>query len=377
MTTYGVPLLVLATTNSPRLTGLAFALEWIPRLCAFTLAGAAVDRYGTARVFRVACLARSLVVVAAALLLSRLSGGPDATATVMVLATLTGVLTEFSYIAAETAGAAASRQAGDHAHQVQTVLLGIDQVAVLAGPALAGLLLEWSGAPGMLSVIACSSAFAAALASSRSAVRTAAAPVPVITGLRTGWATLRSLPALTWLVTGLTLSNLSLGLLQAATPVLVIKEMGHSSADVGLVWSAAALASLPALMVCRGAIDRYGLLAVGSVCAAIAATACLVASTAHTYGMYLLMIAALMVGEGGMTVVLRTVRSNLIPASVFSSTLSLTILLLLLPFPVAGALVALTPPGLLGHVITGCAVLQALGLAAAFTRLKNHRLTRS
>lgn len=77
-----------------------------------------------------------------------------------------------------------------------------------------------------------------------------------------------------------------------------------------------------------------------------------------------------------MTVVLRTLRAHLVPAEVFGSTLSLIILLLLAPFPLAGALVALTPPDLLGHAITACAVLQAVGLAVAFAKLRTHPATR-
>lgn len=62
-------------------------------------------------------------------------------------------------------------------------------------------------------------------------------------GLKVGWATLRSLPALAWLITGLTVSNIATGTLQAAAPVLIVQQMGHTSASVGLIWSAAAAAS--------------------------------------------------------------------------------------------------------------------------------------
>ncbi|MGD3109354.1 MFS transporter [Streptomyces sp. YGL11-2] len=369
MTTYGIPLLVLATTNSAALTGAAFALEWIPRLGAFAFAGALVDRHGTTTVLRLASAARAVVVLAAVLLLPALPQGLATTVIVMLLAASTGVLTEFSYIAAETAGGVASREAGDRAHRVQSVLLGIDQVATLAGPALAALLLRWAGAAGMLTAIAGFSLLTTALAP-RQFHREQAAAQPVFQGLRTGWQTLRSLPTLGWLVTGLTVSNLAVGLLQAAAPVIVVKQLGHSTADVGLVWSAAAVTSLGAVAVCRRAIDRWGLWPVGALSATLAASACLAVSLTHTYSVYLALIAVLMAGEGGLTVVLRTLRSHLIPAQVFGATLSLTILLLLLPFPVAGVLVAAVPPALLGHVITGCAVLQALGLSTAFARLR-------
>ncbi|NEC67037.1 MFS transporter [Streptomyces sp. SID9727] len=370
MTTYGIPLLVLATTNSAALTGLAFALEWIPRLGAFAFAGALVDRHGTTAVLRYASVARALVVLAAAVLLPRQETGLGATVTVMVLAASTGILTECSYIAAETAGGVASREAGAGAHRVQSVLLGIDQVATLAGPALAGLLLQWTGATGMLIVIAVFSLLTSALAPRQYRQSKPAAAHPVGKGLRTGWSTLRSLPALGWLVAGLTVSNLAVGLLQAAAPVIIVKRLGHSTADVGFIWSVAAVGTLGAVALCRRAIDRLGLWPVGVVSATIAATACLAVSFADSYHAYLALITVLMAGEGGMTVVLRTLRSRLIPANVFGATLSLTILLLLLPFPLAGVLVAVVPPAQLGHVITLCAVLQATGLFTAFTRLR-------
>lgn len=152
--------------------------------------------------------------------------------------------------------------------------------------------------------------------------------------------------------------------------MIVVKQFGHSSADVGLIWSVAAVASLITVAVCRRAIDRFGLWPVGALSATVAAGACLAVSLTHTYTAYLVLIAVLMAGEGGMTVVLRTLRSHLIPQQVFGATLSLTILLLLIPFPLAGALVATVPPALLGHVITICAAVQALGLGLAFLRLR-------
>jgi MFS family permease len=369
MTTYGIPLLVMATTGSPALTGLAFALEWIPRIGAFTVAGTLVDRHGTARVFRAACLARALAVLAAAIGLTALDARtPAATVTVMLLAAATGMLTEFSYVAAETAGGEASRKAGARAHRVQSVLLGIDQSATLAGPALSGLLLERGGPAVMLGTLASFSLLAAALGPRERGAPTGAAFAK--RGLRTGWETLRSLPALAWLVGGLVISNGAVALLHAAVPVVVVTELGHSSTDAGLIWSAAAVASLLAITASRAAIDRWGLWPVGAAAAAVASAATLAVANADTYRGYLLLIAALMAGEGALMVVLRTLRSHLIPPGVFGSTLAVTLLLLLLPYPIAGLIVAAVPPAHLGQAITAAAVLQALGLAVAFARLR-------
>ncbi|MFJ8697786.1 MFS transporter [Streptomyces ardesiacus] len=372
MSTYGIPLLVLSTTRSATLTGAAFTLEWIPRLAAFGWAGSMVDRRGAAVVFHLASLGRALVLAAGGILLYLYPSGAVASVTVMVLAAATGVLTQFSHVAAETAGAAAGRRAGPRAHRVQAVLLGIDQTATLAGPALAGVLLL-AGPPSMLTVVTGFSLLAAMLA-----LRTPPSPVLPArapkgrpgAGLATGWRTIRALPALGWLVAGLTLSNLATGLLQAAGPVIVVQHFGQSTTAVGLVWSAAAAATLVAVTICRFALDRRGLWPVGAACSVIASLACLAAALAPDYLSYLAMVAVLMAADGGLAVVLRTLRSRLIPPEAFGSTLSATILILLLPFPVAGVLTVLTPPDALGHVITACAALQTLGLFCAFARLR-------
>ncbi|GAA2440236.1 MFS transporter [Streptomyces glaucus] len=374
MATYTVPLLVLGTTDSSSLTGVAFVLAWGPRLCTFGLAGSAVDRLGAGRVFRMAACARAVVVGLAAPVLL-LVGDTAAAVVVMLLAACTGFLTEFSYIAAESVGAVASREAAGGAHRVQSVLLGIDQAAALIGPAAGGVLLQWGGSSGMLAAISGLSILSAVITPH---IRQ---PVPEATpsllrGLRSGWSTLRALPMLAYLVAGLALSNLALGVLQAATPVVLMKQLGQSSASVGLVWSAAAAASLLAVAGARIAIDRWGLVRTGRVASLITVAPCFALAHADSYPAYLLLIAVFMAGDSALAVVLRTLRSSLIPAEVFGSTLSLTVLILLLPFPLAGVVMAAVAPADLDAVITACAVLQCLGLALAFVRAGRLRPSR-
>ncbi|ALO99778.1 Integral membrane protein [Streptomyces hygroscopicus subsp. limoneus] len=369
MATYGIPLLVLATTKSSSLTGIAFIMAWAPRLCTFALAGLAVDRFGPVRVFRLAATARALV---AALAVPALATADDTTTPglVMLLAACAGCLTQFSFIAAESVGAVTSRDAGDAAHRVQSVLLGIDQAAALAGPAAGGLLLQWAGFSGMLTAIAGLSVVSAAITPRmhRPPAQPGEATGPAAGGWRTGWATLRALPALAWLVVGLALSNLALGLLEAATPVIVVQQLGRSSAMVGLVWSCAAGASLLAVATSRVAIDRWGLRGVGRCAALVTVVPCFLIAHTRSYLVYLVLIAVFMAGDSVLAVVLRTLRSHLIPAEVFGSTLSVTVLILLAPYPVAGILMALIAPTALHTTITVCAALQCVGLAFAFTR---------
>ncbi|MFJ1733147.1 hypothetical protein [Streptomyces sp. NPDC088254] len=80
-----------------------------------------------------------------------------------------------------------------------------------------------------------------------------------------------------------------------------------------------------------------------------------------------------MAGEGALTVVLRTLRARLIPAAVFGGTLSVTIVLIVIPMPVAGALVAALPADRLPALLLTCSAAQGLAMALAFRGLWRHR----
>ncbi|MFJ5157537.1 MFS transporter, partial [Streptomyces sp. NPDC088353] len=315
MATYAMPLVVLATTGSASLTGLAFALEWIPRVAAFGFAGTLVDRSGAAIVCFIASLTRALLVAAASVALHLVPPGTAETVTVMALAAVTGALTQFSFIANEAVGAVVSRQTQRQSHKVQSVLIGIDQTATLIGPALGGLLLL-TGPTRMLACLSMLSFASAALAlqTPPTPLRTTrhGGPAPG-GGLREGWQTLRSLPSLRRLVAGLACSNLTLGLLQSASPILVEDRFGHSPAAAGALWSIAAAATLVAVACCRAGLDRLGLWGVGAISATIAAAACLAVPQAPSYTSYVTLIALFMAADGGLTIVLRTLRSQVIP----------------------------------------------------------------
>lgn len=109
---YAVPLLVLTTTGSASLTGVAFLMEWLPRLAAFTVGGPLVDRYRADRVFRAATAVRSLLLITAAAALALLPGsGTLTTAVVMAVGAISGFLAQAAFLAVETIGAETSRRA--------------------------------------------------------------------------------------------------------------------------------------------------------------------------------------------------------------------------------------------------------------------------
>jgi hypothetical protein len=284
-----------------------------------------------------------------------------------VFGAVSGLLAEVSYVAVETLGAEASRRS-QQPHQVQAAQTGIDQGAVLIGPLLGGILLMASASVLLIVVALLAMTAAVCTVNSSSPSQHPGAP----SSLLTGWRTLRRTPALAWLVAGLAASNLATGVLQAAAPITVIHRFHYSTASVGAVWSAAAVASLLSVVATRRAIDRWQVWTVGATAAVLATFACAAAALAPGFAFYTTAVAVVMAAEGAMTVVLRTLRSRLIPPAAFGSTLAVTIILMLVPLPTAGALIATVPASALPRLLLTCSVLQGLVLAACFAGLRRH-----
>lgn len=376
MATYGIPLLILATTGSGALTGLAYLVEWVPRLATFTVVGTLVDRHGPHRVFRLANAARTVLAVLTLAALSALPGDGAASTTVaLCFCALAGITAQVSFLAAEAIGSAHSQQSPQRAHRVQSVQIGVDQGALIIGPLLGGVLLL-AGPLALLAAIA-----AASLAAVGGTVgwhppaAASAVTSPATSFARSLGAGLRTVarqPALVWLVAGLAASNLALAVIESSAPITVMQHFGHTSAMVGAVWSAGAALSLLGLAACGRSIDRWGLWAVGAMGAVVVCLGSLTTALAPGFATYTAGVALLLGADAVMTVVLRTLRARLIPPRGSGATLSVTVVAVLLPFPLAGALVAAVPASGLPVLLTACALVQITVLAAAFAGLRRH-----
>ncbi|MFJ4868567.1 hypothetical protein [Streptomyces sp. NPDC088757] len=133
------------------------------------------------------------------------------------------------------------------------------------------------------------------------------------------------------------------------------------------------MATLLAVWLSRRAIDRFGIWPVGAATGTLATVACLATALTPTFPAYTVTVGVVMASEGAMTVVLRTLRARLIPAQAYGSTLAVTIILVLLPLPLAGALIALVPPAGIPHLLLACAAVQGLALSACFAGLRRHQ----
>ncbi|MGW2449120.1 hypothetical protein [Streptomyces sp. NPDC001675] len=101
-----------------------------------------------------------------------------------------------------------------------------------------------------------------------------------------------------------------LGLLQSASPILVEDRFGHSPAAAGALWSIAGALTLAAVACCRAGLDRLGLWGICVISASVAAAACLAVPQALSYPGYMTLEALFIAADGGLAVVLRTLRRS-------------------------------------------------------------------
>jgi len=367
---YAVPVLVYQLTASVGWAGVAFAIEWMPRLAAVAVGGPLVDRADPRAVMVVVALGRALVVMVG---LAALAGGAGAVA-VISIGVFCGALAELGYVAAESLGAAAGR--GADAAQVQAVQTAIDQGAVLLGPLLGGVLLLTGpyvglGAVGGLSLAAVIVAAAVRLPPCAERGISSAGRAGMVHGLQRGAAALRALPMLCWMIAALAAMNLLSAVLQAATPVLVA-AWGRSPAATGAVWSLSAGACLLAAAVSARMLPRVGPARMTVGACAAGAMAAAAAGLAPCYAAYTAALALLAAAEGAALVALRTARAQLLPDAVFGSAVAVTVLVLLSPMPLGGVLLALVPTGRLPVLLVSAALAQGAVTLVTARALRRH-----
>jgi MFS family permease len=371
MVVYAVPLIVLRITGSAAWAGAAFLVEWLPRLAAIIGAGPLIDRYSPAIAAFTSSALRTAATVATIAGIA-LGGGIGV---VLAYAVATGMLAEGTFLASEALSAEASRRAGAHGHRVQATMTGIDQCAQLVGPAIGALLLL-AGPAALLMIVALLSLVVSTEAllvrTDRPHLHLVTDPPPgIVTAIATGTGVIRRTPALAWLVGALMVGNLVSGVVEIATPVLA-RGYGYPPSASGIIWSASAAIALVVIAAARRGVDRFGLFPVGLVGAAVTCMAARAAALAPTIWAYGAAVAVMMGAEGAVTVVLRTARVRLIPERHFGAALSATVLLVLLPMPLAGALVAASSAHL-PTLLAVCATVQAAAIACCFTGLWRHR----
>jgi len=243
-----LPWLVLTTTGSASLTGLAGFAEMTPYVLAKAFGGPMIDRFGGRRV-GVLCDTASMATVAAVPLL-HLLGALDLPV-LLALVALLGLFRGPSDAAKHALVPEIVDAAAVPTERVTGLAGASERLAATAGAALAGVLVAAVGPANALLVDAASFGVAAVLIALTAPRRTRAAEadsdsdsaLPYLQRLRSGWNHLRRDKVLVGITVMLAVTNL---LDQAFTTVLVpvwAKDGGYGAETVGLLFGVFAAAS--------------------------------------------------------------------------------------------------------------------------------------
>lgn len=371
MSTYLIPVVIYATTGSVGLSGLAFAVQWLPRVVALPVLGVLVDRFPIGRQFLVNDLARAGVLLVVAVVAEPVS--------LMAASAVMTLLNGHAVIATETVltRCVPSRLMPDAQARVQVA----QQLSFTAGPALGGALLVWPGLSG--GVVLISGVLVVAAVATSAALRSLEVRRGAVTGspLRNlvdgarvvlGSKPLLSLVSLTIVV------NLVAGLALGALPVIVVGDFDAAPSMTGLVAGAASVMSLVAALLTKRLLRRtsIGTVVAGAGAALVASgpAMALAPNLAVFTAAYVLWTAGVTV----FTIWLRTRRLDHLPPDAVGGALGFFVAAVLAATPIAGVLLAVfgTASGAQHLMLIMCGVSAVLAVPAVLSWIRSTRARR-
>jgi MFS family permease len=361
---FAVPLLVYKTTGSVSKSGLAFFIEWAPRVLSLPVAGVLADRFGGPAVYIFVDGTRSLLCALGFVLLLNLPTGSFLILSVLV--SLLAILNAQAFVALE---ASLPRYVGaGQLPKAQALLQGSEQTSQILGPALAafcatlvstqGLLLVCAGmfAVSFVNVLAMRVALAMAPSSNRSS--------SLFESLRTGVQTLRNTPVLFAMI-GLTiLVNLMIGVTLASSAALTTGVFSMPDHYFGLLYTLGGAVGVASFFALPRLTKRFPLVRLGTTAYATMCLGAVAIGLAPNYGQFAFGLALLLGSVGLFNVFIRTERVRHIPPEHLGKTMGLIVLLNQMPLPLSGLLVALFSEKLGAQrvilAVAGAAILTAL-----------------
>ncbi|MBP0590142.1 MFS transporter [Paraburkholderia sp. LEh10] len=359
-----VPLVVFQTTQKATSSGIAFFIEAFPRYIVFPVCGALCDRMSPVTVLRASQRYRALACAAGMAGFAALGG----IGWLIALSAVCGALTSQGLVAREVL--LPQSFVSERFEKVLSYAQIADQVGVVLGPMLAGLLLGWwrweivVGVAALLFFAADGATLLWQRASRFEWTMRGHEPVNWLAPVKTALAHVARLPGLGRLVALAAAENLVIGVTLATSAAMVTGLHGRRDAFYACVQTAGAIATIAILLViARVRIARNALGLVSFV--AIFAGGLIAGLSPSVWGYVAGFL--LIVGFDKMfSIYIRSVRQAIIPAGDYGKTLGVVIMLNNLTQPLAGLLVGLfSGNGRIGAVVVAISLgMGALGAVA-------------
>lgn len=336
---FAVPLAVLEATGSARYAAVAFVIEWVPRVVGFPLIGAVVDGLRLKRVFLGLDLARAVLLVAAAGILTTF--GTFATLSALMAAMSVGYVVNFLGMEATIPN---NLPPGDYP-RAHSIVQGVEQASQVVGPAVAAFIYQAGHIEVMLLVCAALYVFSALnialLAIQDSSSANSASVARIVSTTRVAFGVLLQrreviyLSGLTWVV------NFVYGTALAISAAVVVQHFGQGPPAFGGMQSAAALVALTVFAAIPLLVRRAGVAFIGRLSLTVMLASGFVLGLAPRFLVYAAAYCLLIAFDGGFNVYVRTMRSTVLPKEHLGKIMGIIGAVNLLSIPVAGLLVSL------------------------------------
>jgi len=362
---FAVPLAIFQSTGSVMYSGLAFVIEWLPRIVFFPLGGFVADRMKPRQLFFGVELGRAAVLAAAyGLITAGLASTFVALSTMMALLSVAYIL---NFVGTE-AMLPRNLPAGD-LPKAHSMLQSVDQITQVAGPALAAAIAVFGGIDSLLIVGAMLFGLSSLNLLSLRTAPVATAEKLSMQALKDSNATaikvllqnkvLFLLSGLTWVV------NLVYGSALVLSAPIVVNTFMRPESHFGALQTVAAITSIGIFWFVPRFVRRFGLPQLGAWSFWAMIFAGLGLALSGHYEVYLVGYAVLMAFDGVFSVYIRTVRSQIIPKEHLGKTTGFIGLMNMCSIPMSGLVVTLLSPTRTPFEILGIMFAAAFSIGLA------------
>lgn len=336
-----IPLVVYKITGSASMSGLSFALEWLPRIAAFLLSGLWGDRIGGGRLYVKTDFYRGSIILFFLALLIIGYGSP------FWILSLMGACIGFFSSQAQVSLEMTVKNNFKEADipKIQAKIQMCEQLSLILGPLLAGMLLgcmKYFFLMGIITFLFFISGFISKTILTNNFhlnndIETKAKPlVSFIQGFSNIWKS----KYLKLLVLFSILANFFYGVILALNPAIIKGIFQSSDQKLSLMYSIAGIVTLVSLSLASFLTRYFSVKKIGFMGISIFMASAILLSLAPSYEIYTLFYALLIAGVMLTNIMTRTYRVKLIPSADFGITVGVIMFLIKMAMPLSGFFVS-------------------------------------
>jgi MFS family permease len=371
---FTLPVLVYKATGSIAISGLAFFIEWLPRIISLPIAGVFADRVGGRRVYLLADSLRACFCLLGFLVI--LWHPPATFLTAVVLMASCAFFYAQSFIALEATIPRLVKP--EYYAHAQSTVQGIEQSTVILGPCLAAFLVLFFPIFYLLLFTASVFllAFVGTLLLKQQSTATPGEVLPrkhLLREMQQGLKILTSESRLIWLVVLTIAINLVWGLALASNAAMVTGVFARSASTFGLLQTVTGVMGLLAFFVVPVLSRRFSVLALGVFAFLAMAAGGILIGITHHFAYFAIGYTLILAFDGVFNVYIRSERVKLIPQAHLGKTIGLIVLVNQLSLPLAGLLLAQFSHSLGVHGLFVILSLLALIIFGVFLLRQHYR----